>query len=518
MKINIKKIFLGSTNCSQQSSIWITIDNIINPPVIEGFDLGNNILDNIVKLYSFLQRQSKIIVENTYHQFDDMTIGISYSNMEAALITLQSIENICNGYPKELIIKNLESQLQQFSEPGQNSVYFLNDALEWRIPTCRFSNNGHYFGTGCFTQKLSSTSTKMTSVIGVNLAKNKLQTSLFLTQNGLPGSTHVLVNSLEEAINAANKIGYPIVIKPNDRDNGDGVFAGIKNEKNLRLFFEKTKSFSDNILIEKHINGYGHRITFCDNKIVAVTKKLPWGIVGDGQKMISQLVENFDDEMLSILEDENLTKNSILEVNRFLPLRRKNNASASGQTIGLNIKDVHPDNIQLAFTISKLFDLDIVGIDLIISDISKSWLENECVIPDINAIPQIGFDRVKTIFETLFPNEFRVPIYLLIIKDPLDLKLDKIKNMFNFNAYSTIDGVWINNKLISNRFNNGFDSARSMIFNSEVNSGLVVMTLDGIKIFGLPLDKFNVVVLDNVDLDEDSKKVLLGQNIIRINE
>jgi cyanophycin synthetase len=63
----------------------------------------------------------------------------------------------------------------------------------------------------------------------------------------------------------------------------------------------------------------------------------------------------------------------------------ENNASAGGSTIGLDVNQVHPDNINLAFNVAKLFNLDIAGIDLIISDISKSWLNTPCVICDVNA-------------------------------------------------------------------------------------------------------------------------------------
>ena len=158
----------------------------------------------------------------------------------------------------------------------------------------------------------------------------------------------------------------------------------------------------------------------------------------------------------------------------------------------------------------------IVGVDLIIKDISKSWLESKCVIPDINAIPQIGFDRVKTIFYSLFPNGFRSPMYLLVVNNINYFNLDKLKSILHFNAYSTVNGVWINDKQVSNLFNNGYDSARSMIFNSKVKSGLVVMTGEGIKIFGLPLDNFSGVILDT-QADNDIEKILLGQNIIKIN-
>ena len=210
---------------------------------------------------------------------------------------------------------------------------------------------------------------------------------------------------------------------------------------------------------------------------------------------------------------------TILEVDRFVPLRRKNNASANGSTIGLSVSDVHPDNIRLAFDVARLFNLDIVGIDLIISDISKSWLETPCVICDVNAIPQIGFDRVKNIFNSAFKDGFRIPIFLLITKSLDNLPLDRIKSLTDANGISTSDGVWIDDILVSNRYSNGFDSARSMIFDNRVKRGLVVMTELGIRNFGLPLDKFNAVfILDNIEMDTDLDWILKGQNIININE
>lgn len=505
MKIKIHKIFKGHTSLSKQSAIWVEIETTES-------------LEDIINLYSQLQRNSKIVVSNEYKILSGNLICICSHQIDASIKTLKAIQEIYSGEDKEKTISQLKSELSPYSELGQNNVYFLNDALELDIPYFRFSNSGYFFGTGIHTKAFSSTSTRMTSSIGLNLAKNKLQTSNILRLGGFPYSESIPVYSESEAIEAALMLGYPVVVKPQDKDNGDGVYSGIKNESDLRLFYNKSRGYSSNIIIEKHQLGFGHRITVYNNTLVSATKKLPWGITGDGKHTVSELLTTCDEEILSMIRDQNLSLSSILNHGQFIPLRRKNNASASGTTIPLDRDKVHIDNINLAFDVARLFSLDIVGIDLIIEDISKSWLETRCVICDVNAVPQIGHDRVKTIFNEAFNQSSRSPMYLLIVKTLDGLNLDKIKNVTSANGISSLEGVYINDRLISNRFDNGFDAARIMIFDNRVERGLVVMTEDGIKEFGLPLDKFNSVFLQDIKPDQALEWILLGQNIININE
>jgi hypothetical protein len=89
------------------------------------------------------------------------------------------------------------------------------------------------------------------------------------------------------------------------------------------LFYTKTSSYYNIVLVEKHQVGFGHRITVYNDIVVSTTKKLPWGITGDGESTIKHLLQFTDDEILSMLKDQNLGLESILEKERFVPLRRK---------------------------------------------------------------------------------------------------------------------------------------------------------------------------------------------------
>jgi len=503
MKITLIKAFKGHSSLNLQSSIWVKIETDQN-------------INDVIQLYCQLQRQSKIIVSDQYTKLSADTFSLNYVYLDCAIKTLEAIQLIFNGEDENLVKSQLAEKLSEFGEIGQNNQYFLNDALKLGIPYNRLSNSVYQFGLGHFTKSFSSTSTKNTSYIGVSVAKNKIQSANLLRFAGFPAPTHIPVLSIDEALEAANKLGYPVVIKPLGNDNGDGVFAGITNSDDLNYFFVESKKYSDTLLIERHQQGTGHRITVFDKMVVSTTKKLPWGITGDGQSTISELLTSTDYEILSMLKDQNLSLQSVLPAGEFIPLRRKNNASANGLTILLDISEVHPDNIKLAFDVAALFNLDIVGVDLIISDISKSWLETECVICDVNSIPQIGFDRVEGIFNSAFKDGIKVPIYLLITKNLENLPLQKLKELTGSNGISSPTGVWINDNLVSNRFSDGFDSARYMVFDSRVERGLVIMTDVGVKNFGLPLQRFNTIFLDEITLDEDLQIIISGQNIISL--
>ena len=160
--MQIIRTFKGHTALNTQSSIWVEIE-------------PNENIEDIINLYSELQRQSKIIVSNKYELLSPTVISIPYVYLDCSIKTLESIKRIFNGEDREVVSNELKSDLQNWSEFGQNNAYFLNDALELGIPFRKIDYTVYTIGTGIYGKSFSSTSTRNTSYIGVSIAKNKLQ-------------------------------------------------------------------------------------------------------------------------------------------------------------------------------------------------------------------------------------------------------------------------------------------------------------------------------------------------------
>jgi len=78
-----------------------------------------------------------------------------------------------------------------------------------------------------------------------------------LKKAGLNVPEFEVVKNLDEALKAANKIGYPVVVKPTDNAGARGVKL-VKNEQELKEAFEESKSYrqeKSKILIEQYLEG-----------------------------------------------------------------------------------------------------------------------------------------------------------------------------------------------------------------------------------------------------------------------
>lgn len=481
--------FINKTPISRKSSI-ISIDKsyrcILN---IYNSDLSYKILLFIIKLFNDILDEEKKLSSKYIHDFIN---SISF-----------------------------------YSLKGTNNRRFLEAAIELELPYKIVSNQVFLFGQGKHLYRLMSSTTDETSAIGARTAKIKNISSDILRLNGLPCAPQYVVNDLNIALSFASKIGYPVVLKPNDQDQGKGVSSNIKTEKDLIEIYNITKKEFSNLIVEKHVFGDDYRFTVVDNKVLKVFKRIAAGIIGDGINNISQLIENaakdflskkfnknvnkiikLDEESMSLMKEKNYNVDTILKENEYLPLRRKNNVSAGGEQILIDLSTIHPDNINLALKAANVFNLDMAGIDIISPDISVSWLETNTIICEVNAIPEIGYNLTPNIYkEILDKNANIIPTTLYILEENKLNDKDFINNIYRSKKYkhfSINNLVAINNKTYTNRCSNGFQSSEILLINKEVDEAHCFITVELIKKYGLPACKFDKIdiYVKNEELNE----------------
>ena len=102
---------------------------------------------------------------------------------------------------------------------------------------------------------------------------------------------------------------YPVVLKPEFGSKGRDVILKIKTDKELVDSYQKlTKKYKD-IIIEKYYEGDDYRVCVINNKVVAVSKRIPPYIIGDGIKSINQLINDLNsDERRGEDHEKPLTK------------------------------------------------------------------------------------------------------------------------------------------------------------------------------------------------------------------
>ena len=86
-------------------------------------------------------------------------------------------------------------------------------------------------------------------------------------------------------------MGYPVVIKPYNGNHGRGVTLNIMNREQVEVAVEVAKQHARTLVVEDMIKGFDHRMLVVNGELIAVAKRVPGHVVGDGRSTIQQLVD-----------------------------------------------------------------------------------------------------------------------------------------------------------------------------------------------------------------------------------
>jgi cyanophycin synthetase len=324
--------------------------------------------------------------------------------------------DLASGIAAEL--ETTLDRLQARAPLGLNSRSLIRAAHARDIPTIPLPGGVVQFGYGAGARLFRSTMTDATSAIGAHLSRDKRYANRILAMAGLPVAEQRPVGSLEEAERVAAELGYPVVLKPADLDQGVGVFAGIESVEELRHAHAGAARASSAIVLERFVPGTDYRVNMLDGEVETVVARIPASVTGDGAATIRQLVDRenenprrgtkrfsqlkiitIDADMERYLARSGLTPDSVPERGRTVRLRGNANVSTGGVTEGAT-EAIHPANAELCRRVARLLNLDIAGIDLICPDISRPIAETGGVVCEVNAQPQVGI-TFPWYFETI---------------------------------------------------------------------------------------------------------------------
>jgi cyanophycin synthetase len=218
-------------------------------------------------------------------------------------------------------------------------------------------------------------------------------------------------------------------------EQGQGVEADLRNPAELRAAFPRSMAVSKNLILEKHIPGEDYRVYVVKGAVIGVAHRIAGGLVGDGVNTVSNLLaaENairkqflghdsvykpieWDAEATELLERQGLVMNSVPALGRRVRLRRSANSSRGGLSVDVT-STIHPDNAELCIEAATVLRLDIVGLDLLMPDIAKSWREVGAGFCEANAQPQMGGAQpwiFEKILRSFVSDHGRIPVVLVL--------------------------------------------------------------------------------------------------------
>lgn len=429
----------------------------------------------------------------------------------------------------------LRAQRKEF---GPSTGSLVKAAQERDIPWIRLNSGSLVqFGHGKYQKRIQATITSETKHISVEISCDKEDTHNLLNDLGLPVPQQRMVYSAREAVRAARRIGHPVVVKPLNANHGRGVSINLNSDEEVEAGFAEAKEHSRSraILVESFITGFDHRMLVVNNKLVAVAKRVPGHVVGDGTHTIAELVDIVNEDprrgighekVLTMLEIDNqarrlmeaagVTEETVLPDGEVFYLRSTANLSTGGTAIDLT-DVVHPDNRDMAERAIMAVGLDVGGVDFLIDDITKSYKDIGGAIVEVNAAP--GFrmhvapsegqprDVAGKVIDMLFPanEETRIPIAAITGtngKTTTSRMLGHImKTSGKTVGMTSTDGVYVDGKLSVKGDMTGPKSAQIVLRDPMVDFAVMETARGGLVRSGLGYQRSNVAACLNVSAD-----------------
>jgi cyanophycin synthetase len=311
--------------------------------------------------------------------------------------------------------------------------------------------------------------------------------------------------------------------------------VNIQSLEEALTAFHAAKKVSNSIIIERFITGVDYRLLVINHRFVAAALRTPAHVVGDGKSTVQELIDlvnsdprrgyghekiltqiTINDLTLGLIKAKGYSLDSVIPKDEMLILKDTANLSTGGTAE--DVTDfVHPANIAMAERISRIINLDICGIDIMTSDISKPLKETNGAVLEVNAgpgfrmhlAPAKGLPRnvAAPVIEKLFPKGSNGKIPIVAVtgtngKTTTTRLIAHIMKMEGYRVgYTTTDGVYIQNRLLVQGDCTGPNSAEFVLKDPTVNFAVLECARGGLLRAGLGFKNCNVAVVTNIAPD-----------------
>lgn len=417
----------------------------------EGLSVG----DLVAKLALALQHAAGVDGTLAWSERTDdpdiVEVFYSYGNedigIEAGEVACDMLAAIARGEDEAPVLHDNVEDFLYYSDRrslGPSAMELVRAAQARDIPVYRLNDASLIqVGEGKYQQRIEAALTSRTPHIAVEIASDKNLCNTLLADLGLPVPRQKIVYTVEEALRAADRIGYPVVVKPLDGNHGRGVTANITAEEEIAAAFETADAEGSAVLVETMLSGDDHRLLVVDGQLVAAARRVPGHVKGDGRHTIAELVDivnqdprrgvghenvltriELDDQATRLLEEKGYTDQTVPAEGEEVYLRKTANISTGGTAVDVT-DTIHPDNKLMAERAILAIGLDVGAVDFLTTDITKSYRDTGGGICEVNAGPGLRMhiapsegtprDVGGAIMDMLFPpgTQARVPIAAL---------------------------------------------------------------------------------------------------------
>jgi len=327
---------------------------------------------------------------------EDVTRAALYAGRDLVMAAIED-----RPYDLEAALEHLRDLTQDLCL-GPSTASMVRAAEDRDIPAVRL-NQGNLvqFDYGNQQRRIWTAETDQTSAIAETISRDKDLTKSILESCGVPIPQGRAVENAEDAWQAAQDLGLPVVVKPVDGNHGRGVFINLETQQEIESAYAVAVDEGSGVLVERFIRGNEHRLLIVGGKLAAAAKGQAALVVGDGTHTISELIalQINSDPRRGSGEEQPLNPVRIDSAAR-LELKRQGFDAQSIAPAGCEVliqrngnvafdctDDVHPDVAEIAALAAKAVGLDVAGIDLVTENISRPLAETGGAIVEVNAGP-----------------------------------------------------------------------------------------------------------------------------------
>ncbi len=477
-------------------------------------------------------------VYNVVYRYRDEATGIA-----AGVAAVEIVQKLYEGEHVELQphIDHLK-KVRDVNALGPSTGAIVDAARARNIPFYNLTEGTSYtqLGHGVKQRRFQATVTDASGIIGHSIADDKDWTKQILGEAGVAVPKGQICYTFEDAQNAAEWIGWPVVTKPLSGNHGRGVTTDIATMEDLRSGYDaavaRLREGTDGVIVESYIKGDDHRMLVIGGKLVAAARRRPAHVIGDGKSKIQALIDqenadprrgvghenlltqiHVDEQTHRMLDQAGLTLETVLPDGEIAFLKSTANISTGGTAADLT-DEVHPEVKFAMERIGRLVGLDVIGIDLLAETLSRPLDAQSAGVVEVNAGPGFRMHMAPThgtprpvgehVVDMLFPDptdDGRIPITAITGTNGKTTTTRLITHILRQAGHSVGMGctgtVEIDNHVILRGDYSGPAAAHAVLREPTVEHAVLETARGGIMRRGLGFDECDVGVLLNIASD-----------------
>ena len=423
-------------------------------------------------------------------------------------------------------------ELDEAERLGPSTGAIVDAAVARGIPYRRLTKGSMVqFGWGSKQRRIQAAEVDATSAVAESIAQDKDLTKKLLRAAGVPVPMGRPVTGPDDAWAAALEIGVPVVVKPQDGNQGKGVTVNVDTREQLDTAYQAAAEYGE-VMVEKFLPGSDFRLLVVGDKLVAAARRDPPQVVGDGRHSVQELVNivnqdprrgeghstsltkiRFDDIAVARLELQGLTPESIPARGKRVILRNNANLSTGGTATDVT-DDVHPAVAARAVAAAQMVGLHICGVDLVCESMLRPLESQHGGVVEVNAAPGLrmhlspSYGKGRAVGAAMINELFapgddgRVPVVAITGTNGKTTTTRLIAHLMAANGLrvgmTNTDGVWVNGRQTDSGDCSGPKSARSVLMHPDVDAAVFEIARGGVLREGLGFDRCEVAVVTNI--------------------